>query len=89
MEKIPGHVRNWGSGGEEGGMSAAERVCGCTQCTATSVQVALCNCTMQVALCKLHCATAGGGEVKINGCVAGRFKKRGLSWKVLVVGADE
>ena len=34
---------------------------------------------MQVALCKLHCATAGGGEVKINGCVAGRFKKRGLS----------
>ena len=41
--------------------------------------------------CKLHCATAGGGEVKINGCVAGRFKKRGLSmqWKVLVVGADE
>ena len=35
---------------------------------------ALCNCTVQV-----HCRTAGGGEVKINGCVAGRFKKRGLS----------
>ena len=68
VEKIPGHVRNWGSGGEgRGGMSAAEGFVATVQCNCSAVQ------------CKLHCATAGRGEVEINGCVAGRFKKRGLS----------
>ena len=46
-------------------MSAAEGFVATVQCNCSAVQ------------CKLHCATAGRGEVEINGCVAGRSKKRG------------
>ena len=58
MERIPGHVRNWGSRGAGGGSIWWI----CALCSATAGENTQCR----------------GGAVKINGCIAGRFKKSGL-----------
>ena len=72
VEKIPGHVRNWGSGGEGGGRDECSRgVCGysAVQLQCSAEQVALCNCRER-----------GGGdkwmrcrEVEEERAVNGRF----------------
>lgn len=66
VERIPGHVRNWGSRGARGGGGAAV----CAQCGATAGE---------------EHSVQGEGRVKINGCIAGSFKKRGLVRMLLII----
>ena len=61
VERIPGHVRNWGS----------------SLCT---VQLHQCSATAG----EEH-SVQGEGRVKINGCIAGSFKKRGLVRMLLII----
>ena len=74
MERIPGHVRNWGSGGERGrecslvNLCTVQLQCSAAQCSAVSSAAAGVELSVQ-------------GE--INGCIGGRLKKSGLD------GADE
>lgn len=64
VERIPGHVRNWGSRGARG-EEVQQSVHSATAGEEHSVQ--------------------GEGRVKINGCIAGSFKKRGLVRMLLII----
>ena len=80
MERIPGHVRNWGSGGERERVQFGESLH-----SATAVQCITVHCS--AAQCSAVSSAAAGGEIsvqgEINGCIGGRLKKSGLD------GADE